>query len=67
MVPSCAEGGVLGVLPGLIGTLQATEAIKLLTGSGSSGSGRGTCPCRSGAKYKKCCGGPAASALKQAA
>jgi adenylyltransferase/sulfurtransferase len=33
-VPSCAEGGVLGVLPGIIGTLQATEAIKLLLGRG---------------------------------
>ncbi len=35
LVPSCAEGGVLGVLPGLVGTLQALEAIKLLTGIGS--------------------------------
>ncbi len=34
LVPSCAEGGVLGVLPGLIGTLQALEAIKLITGMG---------------------------------
>ncbi len=34
MVPSCAEGGVLGVLPGLIGTMQALEAIKLITGIG---------------------------------
>lgn len=33
-VPSCAEAGVLGVLPGLIGTLQATEVIKLITGIG---------------------------------
>ena len=33
-VPSCAEGGVLGVLPGLLGTLQATEALKLLLGIG---------------------------------
>jgi adenylyltransferase/sulfurtransferase len=33
-VPSCAEAGVLGVLPGVIGTIQATEAIKLLTGLG---------------------------------
>ena len=32
LVPSCAEGGVLGVLPGTIGTLQATEAIKLHPG-----------------------------------
>ncbi len=34
LVPSCAEGGVLGVLPGLIGTLQANEVIKLLLGIG---------------------------------
>jgi molybdopterin/thiamine biosynthesis adenylyltransferase/rhodanese-related sulfurtransferase len=34
LVPSCAEGGVLGVLPGLIGTMQALEAIKLITGIG---------------------------------
>ena len=34
MVPSCAEGGVLGVLPGIVGTLQATEALKLLLGVG---------------------------------
>lgn len=36
MVPSCAEGGVLGVLPGIIGTIQATEIIKLALGKGSS-------------------------------
>ena len=34
LVPSCAEGGVLGVLPGMVGTIQATEAIKLLLGIG---------------------------------
>jgi molybdopterin/thiamine biosynthesis adenylyltransferase/rhodanese-related sulfurtransferase len=34
LVPSCAEGGVLGVLPGLMGLIQATEAIKLITGIG---------------------------------
>ncbi len=34
MVPSCAEGGVLGVLPGIIGTLQAVEAIKIIIGKG---------------------------------
>jgi len=40
LVPSCAEGGVLGVLPGVIGTLQATEAIKLILGKGESLVGR---------------------------
>jgi sulfur-carrier protein adenylyltransferase/sulfurtransferase len=40
LVPSCAEGGVLGVLPGVIGTLQATEAIKLITGVGETLAGR---------------------------
>ncbi len=40
MVPSCAEGGVLGVLPGLIGTVQATETIKLLLGIGETLAGR---------------------------
>lgn len=40
LVPSCAEGGVLGVLPGTIGTLQATEAIKLITGIGEPLIGR---------------------------
>lgn len=39
-VPNCAEAGVLGVLPGLIGTVQATETIKLLTGVGEPLSGR---------------------------
>ena len=39
-VPNCAEGGVLGVLPGIIGTLQATEAIKLILGSGDPLLGR---------------------------
>ena len=34
LVPSCAEGGVLGVLPGIVGTIQATEAIKLILGEG---------------------------------
>lgn len=38
--PSCAEAGVLGVLPGLIGLVQATETIKLLTGLGETLSGR---------------------------
>jgi adenylyltransferase/sulfurtransferase len=40
LVPSCAEGGVLGVLPGTIGTLQATEAIKLILGIGEPMIGR---------------------------
>jgi adenylyltransferase/sulfurtransferase len=40
LVPSCAEGGVLGILPGTIGTLQATEAIKLLLGIGEPMIGR---------------------------
>lgn len=40
MVPSCAEGGVLGVLPGLVGTIQATETIKLILGAGDSLAGR---------------------------
>ncbi len=39
-VPSCADAGVLGILPGTIGTIQATEAIKLLLGIGSSLAGR---------------------------
>jgi adenylyltransferase/sulfurtransferase len=39
-VPSCAEGGVLGILPGLIGCVQATEAVKLLLGAGSPLIGR---------------------------
>ena len=40
LVPSCAEGGVLGVLPGVVGTLQAIEAIKLITGIGETLAGR---------------------------
>ncbi len=40
LVPSCAEGGVLGVLPGVIGTIQATETIKLITGAGEPLIGR---------------------------
>lgn len=39
-VPSCAEGGVLGILPGVIGLLQATEVIKILLGIGDSLNGR---------------------------
>jgi adenylyltransferase/sulfurtransferase len=40
LVPSCAEGGVLGVLPGIIGTIQATETIKLILGRGEPLIGR---------------------------
>lgn len=40
MVPTCAEGGVLGILPGTIGSIQATEALKLLLGIGDSLIGR---------------------------
>ena len=40
MVPSCAEGGVLGVLPGIIGVIQATEAVKLIIGQGKPLIGR---------------------------
>ena len=40
LVPSCAEGGVLGVLPGIVGTIQATEAIKLILGEGEPLIGR---------------------------
>jgi adenylyltransferase/sulfurtransferase len=40
LVPSCAEGGVLGVLPGIIGVIQATEAIKLIAGIGEPLIGR---------------------------
>ena len=40
LVPSCAEGGVLGVLPGVIGTIQATETVKLILGAGQPLVGR---------------------------
>jgi molybdopterin/thiamine biosynthesis adenylyltransferase/rhodanese-related sulfurtransferase len=40
LVPSCAEGGVLGILPGLVGVIQATEVIKLILGKGSPLVGR---------------------------
>jgi sulfur-carrier protein adenylyltransferase/sulfurtransferase len=40
LVPSCAEGGVLGILPGLVGLIQATETIKLILGSGNPLVGR---------------------------
>src|SRR6185436_5802591 len=40
LAPSCAEGGVLGVLPGIVGSLQASEALKLLLGAGESLAGR---------------------------
>ena len=40
LVPSCAEGGVLGILPGIIGLIQATETVKILLGIGTTLSGR---------------------------
>jgi adenylyltransferase/sulfurtransferase len=40
LVPSCAEGGVLGILPGIIGVIQATETVKILLGQGTTLSGR---------------------------
>jgi adenylyltransferase/sulfurtransferase len=40
MVPSCAEGGVLGILPGIIGVIQATETVKIILGKGNTLSGR---------------------------
>ncbi len=40
LVPSCAEGGVLGILPGIIGVIQATETVKIILGQGSTLSGR---------------------------
>lgn len=40
LVPGCAEGGVMGVLPGIIGSMQAVEAIKLITGAGELLAGR---------------------------
>jgi adenylyltransferase/sulfurtransferase len=40
LVPSCAEGGVLGILPGIIGVIQATEAVKIILGQGTTLSGR---------------------------
>lgn len=40
LVPSCAEGGVLGILPGVIGVIQATEAVKIILGKGETLKGR---------------------------
>ena len=40
LAPSCAEGGVLGVLPGIVGSLQASEALKLILGAGETLTGR---------------------------
>jgi len=44
LVPSCAEGGVLGILPGLVGVIQATEVIKLILGKGDSLRKNPDCP-----------------------
>ena len=52
LVPSCAEGGVLGVLPGLVGTLQATEALKLILGIGEPLIGRLVLVDALGARWK---------------
>lgn len=52
MVPSCAEGGVLGILPGIVGTLQATEAIKLILGIGEPLIGRFTLIDALGARWR---------------
>lgn len=40
LVPSCAEGGVIGILPGIVGLIQATEAVKIILGEGTTLSGR---------------------------
>lgn len=40
LVPSCAEGGVLGILPGIVGVIQATETVKIILGQGTTLSGR---------------------------
>ena len=40
MAPSCAEAGVIGALPGIVGTMQAIEVIKLILGKGRSLAGR---------------------------
>src|SRR6202012_1171806 len=40
LVPSCAEGGVLGILPGIIGVIQATEVVKVILGIGETLKGR---------------------------
>lgn len=40
LVPSCAEGGVLGILPGIIGVIQATETVKIILGKGTTLKGR---------------------------
>ncbi len=40
LIPSCAEGGVLGILPGIIGVIQATETVKIILGKGTTLSGR---------------------------
>jgi sulfur-carrier protein adenylyltransferase/sulfurtransferase len=53
MVPSCAEGGVLGVLPGIVGCMQALETIKVLTGIGETLTGRLTVFDALGMKFRE--------------
>jgi molybdopterin/thiamine biosynthesis adenylyltransferase/rhodanese-related sulfurtransferase len=53
MAPSCQEAGVLGVLPGMIGTIQANEALKIILGVGSSLSGRFLVIDALGTKYRQ--------------
>ena len=53
MAPSCQEAGVLGVLPGMIGTIQANEALKMILGIGSSLSGRFLIIDALGTKYRQ--------------
>src|SRR5690606_18607077 len=53
MAPSCQEAGVLGVLPGMVGTIQANEALKILLGVGTSLSGRFLVLDALGTKYRQ--------------
>ena len=53
LVPSCAEGGVLGILPGTIGLIQATETVKLILGIGEPLVGGCCCTTRSGMRFRE--------------